>query len=86
LFMLREIQLCFRELPAGDLEVCDALSLQMWLPFLRESYRIVGYRDIPPQKKLWSIYHCTLVAKAVLRTLDMFSQVGESEKLRRVCG
>ncbi|CAL1149961.1 unnamed protein product [Cladocopium goreaui] len=83
-FMLREIQMCFRDFKIGmedrepgELQVCDALSLQMWLPFLRESYRIVGYRDIPPQKKLWSIYHCKVVAENVKRTLEMLDSMDD---------
>jgi len=70
-FMAKDIMGCLRDqakLPEG-LQIADVLSLQMWLPFLRESYRIIGYRDISPQHKIWSIYHCEVVAKHVQNIL-----------------
>eukprot|EP00928_Gymnodinium_smaydae_P096165 TRINITY_DN8436_c2_g1_i1.p1 TRINITY_DN8436_c2_g1~~TRINITY_DN8436_c2_g1_i1.p1 ORF type:complete len:1901 (-),score=440.52 TRINITY_DN8436_c2_g1_i1:2671-7926(-) len=54
----------------GGLELADASALQLWLPVLRESYRIIGYKDVPPHKKLWAIYHCSQVAGVVLQILD----------------
>jgi hypothetical protein len=72
-FMMQDIMGVIREqsLSEAGLQPCDPLSLQMWLPLLRESYRIIGYRDISPQQKIWSIYHCNIVAGHVLRCLDM---------------
>jgi len=71
-FMAGDISGVLREqgkVPDG-LQPCDMLSLQLWLPFLRESYRILGYRDIAPQYKLWSMYHCKKCAEKVQQTLE----------------
>jgi len=75
-FMSQDIFSLFREFSNssdGIMEPCDALSLQIWLPFLRESFRIIGYGDIAPQQKLWSIHHCKNVATNVIRILDMLT-------------
>ncbi|CAK0894799.1 unnamed protein product [Prorocentrum cordatum] len=70
-FMAQDIMGCLREQKqAGDLMAVDWLSLQMWLPILRESFRIVGYRDIAPQYKIWAIYHCQKVSQNVQRILE----------------
>merc|ERR1719353_1552153 len=53
---------------------CDALSLQMWLPILRESYRLIGYGDISPQQKIWAIHHCFLVARHVIKIIDSLKE------------
>jgi len=76
-FMLQDIMSCLRDQAKdtskklGGLQPCDVLSLQLWLPFLRESYRIIGYRDVAPQYKLWSMQHCMKVAKNVERMLAL---------------
>eukprot|EP00434_Breviolum_minutum_P030134 symbB.v1.2.026651.t1/scaffold2683.1/size73787/1 len=71
-FMLHDVMGVLREQSKkGQLMPVDSLSLQLWLPFLRESYRIIGYRDIAPQYKVWCIYHCNLVAKKVLSILEV---------------
>eukprot|EP00931_Biecheleriopsis_adriatica_P003876 TRINITY_DN105632_c0_g1_i1.p1 TRINITY_DN105632_c0_g1~~TRINITY_DN105632_c0_g1_i1.p1 ORF type:complete len:3685 (-),score=854.42 TRINITY_DN105632_c0_g1_i1:104-9952(-) len=58
----------------GLVEPVDTLSLQLWLPFLRESYRIIGYGDIAPQYKVWVIHHCKLVANKVLSIIETIQQ------------
>lgn len=68
-FMLQDISTVLRD--HEDLQPVDALSLSLWLPFLRESFRIVGYRDISPQQKIWSIYHCNIVAQNVLKMIGI---------------
>eukprot|EP00928_Gymnodinium_smaydae_P016291 TRINITY_DN16089_c0_g1_i1.p1 TRINITY_DN16089_c0_g1~~TRINITY_DN16089_c0_g1_i1.p1 ORF type:complete len:3624 (+),score=981.26 TRINITY_DN16089_c0_g1_i1:76-10947(+) len=77
-FMSQDIVCLFRDIikatpPNNEILACDVMGLQLWLPFLRESYRIIGYRDIAPQFKVWSIYHCTLVAKNVQISIDMIN-------------
>lgn len=62
----------------GALGPADATALQLWLPVLRESFRIIGYKDIAPQQKLWSMYHCSLVAKNVLRIVGAMSSCVDS--------
>lgn len=70
-FMAQDVNACLREQKqAGDLMPVDWLSLQMWLPILRESFRIIGYRDIAPQYKVWAIYHCQKVSQNVQRILE----------------
>eukprot|EP00929_Paragymnodinium_shiwhaense_P063873 TRINITY_DN31960_c0_g4_i1.p1 TRINITY_DN31960_c0_g4~~TRINITY_DN31960_c0_g4_i1.p1 ORF type:complete len:3718 (+),score=1051.51 TRINITY_DN31960_c0_g4_i1:107-11260(+) len=71
-FMTSDVLSCLRDM--GDVQPCDATSLNLWLPFLRESYRIIGYKDISPQQKLWSIYHCECVGRIVLRIVDDMSR------------
>lgn len=75
-FMVSDISSVLREQakhPQG-LQPVDVLSLQLWLPFLRESYRILGYRDVAPQYKLWSMYHCKKVAEKVQSILDVIQK------------
>lgn len=70
-FMLHDVMGLLREQSKkGQLAAVDSLSLQLWLPFLRESYRVIGYRDIAPQYKVWCIFHCKLVARKVLTILE----------------
>ena len=63
---------CFKDM-AEPLQPIDAMSLQLWLAILCESYRIPGYRDISPQAKIWCIYHCQIVATEVLKQIEMLS-------------
>jgi len=56
-----------------DLQLIDALSLQLWLPILREAYRMIGYADVPPQNKVWEIYHCVCAERLVAAGLDPLS-------------
>jgi len=75
-FMVSDISSVLRErakIPDGLL-AADMLSLQLWLPFLRESYRILGYKDVAPQYKLWSIYHCKKVAEKVQTTIEFIQK------------
>eukprot|EP00927_Polykrikos_kofoidii_P028763 TRINITY_DN25017_c0_g1_i2.p1 TRINITY_DN25017_c0_g1~~TRINITY_DN25017_c0_g1_i2.p1 ORF type:complete len:2736 (-),score=602.94 TRINITY_DN25017_c0_g1_i2:74-7891(-) len=71
-FMKEDMLATLRDHAETSLEPCDATSLNVLLPFLRESFRIIGYSDISPQSKLWSIYHCEQVAKNVMTILDVF--------------
>jgi hypothetical protein len=50
-FMRQDVVGCLRARAGAqaDLQPCDWMSLQLYLPFLRESYRIIGYRDVAPQ-------------------------------------
>jgi hypothetical protein len=70
-FMTQDMLALYRDVGAKEsIDPVDATSLNMWLPFLRESYRIIGYKDISPQQKCWSMYHCECVAKIVIKCLD----------------
>merc|ERR1719469_1081599 len=63
------LNLLRQEVGDAHVQACDALSLQLWLPFLRESFRMVGYQDISPQQKVWAIYHCSVCARMVQQAL-----------------
>ncbi|CAL1147890.1 unnamed protein product [Cladocopium goreaui] len=64
-FMLHDVMGLLREQSKkGQLAAVDSLSLQL------ESYRVIGYRDIAPQYKVWCIFHCNLVARKVLSILE----------------
>jgi hypothetical protein len=77
-YMMNDITNCLKEIkkstPGGAVQPSDWLSLQLWLPFLRESFRIIGYRDISPQYKVWSMYHCQKVAQNVLSILEVIQK------------
>jgi len=83
-YTMGEFHRCLREhLPSTECpELCDALSLHLWLPCLRETYRIIGDTRVAPQHKVWAIYHCSSVAGNLLRCLDTFSEIAPSPSLR----
>ncbi|CAK0904969.1 unnamed protein product, partial [Prorocentrum cordatum] len=75
-FMRQDVVGCMRDRAGAqaDLQPCDWMSLQLYLPFLRESYRIIGYRDVAPQYKIWAIYHCSKLAQCVQHSLGVVSK------------
>merc|ERR1719373_795689 len=70
--MAKEIMSIFKN-TSDSIQPVDAMSLQLWLPLLRESYRVAGYRDISPQAKIWCIYHGYIVATEVLKQLEVLN-------------
>ncbi|CAD7960795.1 unnamed protein product [Amoebophrya sp. A25] len=55
----------------------DGLSLQMYLPLLREAYRVLGYRDIPPWSKTVCAFYISSLREQVQRAMD--AAVAEQE-------
>eukprot|EP00929_Paragymnodinium_shiwhaense_P063871 TRINITY_DN31960_c0_g3_i1.p1 TRINITY_DN31960_c0_g3~~TRINITY_DN31960_c0_g3_i1.p1 ORF type:complete len:3687 (+),score=983.36 TRINITY_DN31960_c0_g3_i1:94-11154(+) len=83
-YMTQDVLGCLRDYSQENkmpLLPSDATALQLWLPILRESYRIMGYQDISPPQKLWSIYHCNVVADNVLKILSNMSSVTNLKSL-----
>lgn len=50
----------------GGLSSVDLDSLQLWLPLLRETSRIVGYADVPPWMKLIAVHYIDMLCDKIL--------------------
>ncbi|KAF4652938.1 hypothetical protein FOL47_010776 [Perkinsus chesapeaki] len=53
----------------GGLCQVDMDSLQLWLPLLRETSRIIGYRDVPPWMKLVAVHYIDILCDKILVAL-----------------
>ncbi|KAF4747281.1 hypothetical protein FOZ62_014066, partial [Perkinsus olseni] len=53
----------------GGLSSVDLDSLQLWLPLLRETSRIIGYRDVPPWMKLIAVHYIDMLCDKILLAL-----------------
>eukprot|EP00928_Gymnodinium_smaydae_P096156 TRINITY_DN8436_c0_g1_i4.p1 TRINITY_DN8436_c0_g1~~TRINITY_DN8436_c0_g1_i4.p1 ORF type:complete len:2283 (-),score=406.91 TRINITY_DN8436_c0_g1_i4:1423-8271(-) len=82
-FMEKDIGDVFRRRSQSgdDIQPVDTLSVQLWLPLLRETYRLIGYANIAPPFKVWCIHHCELVAHTMMEMLDLMENVLDGKVL-----